>query len=237
MLAQLRGAAADVASVAAGERGRLRVGTVQSVGTQVLPGLLHRFGVERPGVEIVLQESHDPAVLLALVADGELDITFCQEPLPDGPFENRSVLDDPYVLLAPAGSAEASRPSVPLQEVAALPLIGYRNPSCLGSELERFTAPGLAPRYVFHSDDNSTIQGCVGAGIGYSLSPLLTVDLDDPTTAVVAIEPAVPPRTICLAWHAARLPSATTIAFVEATIDVCAEVSRGWDDVLAVTAA
>ncbi len=185
----------------------------------------------------MLQESNDPADLLALVADGELDITFCQEPIPDGPFEHRAVLDDPYVLLAPATSPEAERRSIRLEELADLPLIGYRNPSCIGMTLERCAAAGFAPRFVFHSDDNSTIQGCVGAGIGYSLGPLLTVDLDDPTTTVVAVEPAPPPRTIVLAWHSGRLPSATATAFVDATIDVCAELHRGWDQVLAVTAA
>ena len=43
----------------AGDAGRLRVGTFQSVGTRILPEAPRRFSAARPGVEIVLRESTD----------------------------------------------------------------------------------------------------------------------------------------------------------------------------------
>ena len=63
------------------------------------------------------------------------------------------------------------------------PLVGNRNPSCCGQALLAFG--DLEPNFVFESDDNSTIQGCVAAGLGVSLAPMLTIDLDDPTTVIV----------------------------------------------------
>jgi DNA-binding transcriptional LysR family regulator len=227
VLSILRGAAADVEALTAGARGRLRVGTIQSVGTQVLPRLLTRLTAERPGVEIELHEAHDPAVLLAMVEAQELDITFCTFPATDdGPFEHRLVLEDPFVLLAPATPEWRGRATISVAEIAALPLIGNRNPTCTGQALLVFEEH--EPTFVFHSDDNSTIQGCVAAGLGVSLAPLLTIDIDDPTTTVVAVDPPVGPRLVGVAWHRDRRPSPLLDAFVDATVAVCEELAATW---------
>ncbi|MGH9274126.1 MAG: LysR family transcriptional regulator [Acidimicrobiales bacterium] len=228
VLAALRGAVADVEAITSGDRGRLRVGTIQSVGTRVLPGLLTRFAVERPGVEIVLHEAHNPHELLDMVMEQELDITFCSgvDAVIEGPFISRRVLDDPFALLVPATPEWLACRSVTIEEIASHPLIGNRNPTCYGQTLSTFG--DLETNFVFQSDDNSTVQSCVAAGLGVSLTPLLTIDFDDPTTTVVPIDPPVPPRLISVAWHEARRPSALLDAFVEATLAVCAEVAAGW---------
>ena len=224
VLAQLRLAEADVRAVVDGERGSLRVGTVQSVGTRVLPDVLRRFAVERPGVNVVLRESHDDADLLALVAAGELDVSFCESSQLDDPWTCQQVLVDPFVLLAPASSPEAARLTVAIEEIAALPLIGYRNGACQTSQRACFP-DGVAPEFVFLSDDNTTIQGCVGAGLGYALVPRLTVDPSDPAVQLVAIEPPPPPRVIGLAWSTERREPPALPAFlacVQATCDALA---------------
>ena len=231
VLAALRGAAAEVEALTSGERGRLRVGTMQSVGTRVIPLLLTRFAFERPGVEIVLHEAHDPQDLLNMVEDQSLDITFWSDSDPEveGPFTSRVVLEDPFVLLAPATPEWRNRPAINLAEIAEHPLIGNRNPTCCGAAVRTFGE--LEPRFVFQSDDNSTVQSCVAAGLGLSLTPLLTVDLDDPTTTTVPVDPPVPPRLISVAWHEARRPSALLDAFVEATVEICDGIAAGWAEV------
>ncbi len=225
VLATLRIAEADVDAVTIGNRGRLRVGLMQSVGTQILPGLLTRFAVERPEVQIVLHEAHDADELLAMVERQDLDIAFSAQLEPDGPFVTRRVLDDPFVLLAPNTPEWQGRHRVSIDEVATHPLVGNRNPSCCGQALLAFG--DREPNFVFESDDNSTIQGCVAAGLGVSLAPMLTIDLDDPTTVILEIDPPVPPRTITVSWHADRRPSALIQAFVDATLEICAAVAEG----------
>lgn len=229
VLQALRAAEADVAAAVSGERGRLRVGTIQSVGTRVIPGILTRFAAERPHVEIQLQEARDPVELLDLLEAHELDLTFTSGTEAEeaaGPFVVRPVLEDPFCLLAPATEAWLGRTSVSLEEIVAHPLIGNRNPTCSLQQLSRFQ--DLGPRFVFHSDDNSTIQGCVASGLGVSLAPLLTIDLDDPTITVVAVEPPIPPRVISVAWHASRRPSPILDALLEAADDVCAAIAAAW---------
>lgn len=54
---------------------------------------------------------------------------------------------------------------------------------------------------------------------------MLTIDLDDPSTVIVDVDPPLPPRTISVSWHAGRRPSALIDAFVEATLEICAGVA------------
>src|SRR5688572_3321354 len=76
VLATLGVASAEIEEVARGERGRLRVGLMQSVGTRILPGILTRFTIERPQVEFVLHEAHEANDLLAMVESHDLDLAF-----------------------------------------------------------------------------------------------------------------------------------------------------------------
>ncbi len=226
VLAELRIAATEVEAIALGDRGRLRVGLFQSVGTKILPSLLTRFAVERPDVEIVLHEAHDADELLAMVEDHDLDLAFSAMLQPEGPFTTRLVLEDPFVVVVPNTAEWRDRSSISIAEIARHPLVGNRNPSCQGQALLAFG--DLAPTYVFESDDNTTIQSCVAAGLGITLAPMLTIDVNDPTELLLPVEPSVPPRLLTVSWHEARRPSALLDAFVEATVDVCGAIAAGW---------
>ena len=102
--ARLLAAKADMNALEAGDAGRLRVGTFQSVGTRILPTLLRRFSESNPHVEVVLRESLDEQELLQMVERGELDLTFWALPVVGGPYDSVDLLADPYVLVVPAGS-------------------------------------------------------------------------------------------------------------------------------------
>ena len=96
IVAGMEAAWADLAALAAGDAGTIRVGTYQSVGAKILPELMRRLVVERPGVEIELTESASDVELLDHLERGELDLTFAVLPVQDGPFEAVELLRDPY---------------------------------------------------------------------------------------------------------------------------------------------
>src|SRR3954464_13700592 len=128
IVAQIDAAQADMAAFAEGAAGPLRVGIYQSVGARILPGLLRRFKQDFPRVEVSVREETDAADLLRLLEHGELDLTFADLPLPEGPFEAEEVLRDPYVLLVSAKSELAGRETAPsLRSLAGTPLIGWRS--------------------------------------------------------------------------------------------------------------
>jgi DNA-binding transcriptional LysR family regulator len=226
ILARLQAAHADLAALAAGEAGTLRVGTYQSVGARVLPQLLAEFGTAWPRVEIQLTESTDDGQLLELVERGELDLSFVMLPLPEGPFESLELMEDPYALVVSADSPLARRGKAPsLKEVAALPLIGFRQCRSIHLVEHRFRDAGLEPRIVFRSDDNGTLQGLVAAGVGAALVPLLAVERDHAGTAVLPLN-VVPPRLIGIAWHRDRYRSPAALAFVERAREICARIEQ-----------
>ncbi len=226
IVARLRAAQADLDALSTGSAGTLRVGTYQSVGKHILPSVLRRFAGAWPDVELRLTESNTDQDLVERIERGDLDLTFADFQLWEGPFESVGLLEDPYVLVVQARSPLAARRRRPtLAEVAELPLIGFRQ--CrTSSRLEaHLRSEGLDPRFVFRSDDNGTVQAMVGAGVGVAIVPRLTVDLNDASTAVVELGDAVPPRRISLLWHRDRYRSPATRAFTAVAQEVCAEFS------------
>src|ERR1700752_1231102 len=130
--ARLLAAKADMSALEAGDAGRLRVGTFQSVGAKIIPRLLRRFSESHPQVEGVVRESQDESDLLEMIERGDLDVTFWTLPVPPGPYETVELLHDPYVLVVPADSPLASLKRPPtLKEIVLQPIIGFNHCSPL----------------------------------------------------------------------------------------------------------
>jgi molybdate transport repressor ModE-like protein len=227
IVARIDAARADISALRAGETGTLRVGTYQSVGARVLPGVMRRFLADWPGIELGLSEPATDPELYGLIESGELDLAFCSPPLPDGPFEALELMSDPYVLLVPADSGLARRTSASLDDLGDNVLIGS-NTCASGVLVETSLADrGYDVEYAFRSDDNTTLQGLVAAGFGVALTPLLAVlPGDDDRVKALRLVPKVPRRTIAVVWHRDRHRSPAARAFVEIAQEVSANVER-----------
>jgi DNA-binding transcriptional LysR family regulator len=233
--ARLKAAEADVAAMMDGNAGALRIGTFQSVGARIVPALLRRFGAAWPGVDVELEESASDPDLLAAVERGELDLTFAMPPLPEGPFAMVELMSDPWVLLAPCDSPLAERrDTLPLPEVAKLPLIAPRLCASLEQINAHFRSRGLEPNYEYNLDENNIVHGLVAAGAGIALIPRLAVDTNDERLVALDLGPKVPPREIAIAWHRDRYRSPAAEAFVELAQELCAELERSAEPFAAV---
>ena len=225
IVAQLDAARADMAALAEGEAGTLRVGIYQSVGARLLPALVRRFRAQLPRVGVRVREESSADDLLRLLEHGELDLSFADLPLREGPFEWAELLQDPYVLLVSARSELAELDAAPpLREVAKLPLIGRRSTD----EPERFLA-GRVPEVnvVFRTDDNGTLAAFVAEGLGAAIEPRLVVDPRDLDVKMLPFGSRIPPRTLVLAWHRDRYRSQAAQAFVELARELAAEATTG----------
>jgi DNA-binding transcriptional LysR family regulator len=224
--ARLLAAKADMSALEAGDAGRLRVGTFQSVGAKVIPTLLRGFSQSHPNVEVVLSESQSENELLQMIERGELDLTFWTLPVAFGPYESVELLTDPYVLVVPAGSPLSGLKRTPtLKEIVLQPLIGFNRCSAMDQVESHLASTGRSPNIVFRSDNNGTVQGLVGAGVGLSVAPRLTVDEDDPSVDVIDLRGRIPARVIGLVWHRDRHRSPAAKAFVQSAIAVCRELA------------
>jgi DNA-binding transcriptional LysR family regulator len=226
IVARLQAARADMEALQAGEAGTLRVGAFQSAGARILPELLRRYTAAWPRVAISLEEAEDET-LLPQIEEGGLDLAFVMLPVSGAAIETVELVRDPYVLLTQADSPLARAPAPPtFKEIGAMPLIGYR--TCLGGQQveERLRSAGVSPRMAFRSDDNATLQAMVAAGMGIALVPRLTVNENDNRVSVIELGDRVPPRLIGLAWHRDRYRSPAALAFVEAALELCAELEE-----------
>jgi DNA-binding transcriptional LysR family regulator len=223
IVARLDAARADMAALAEGAAGTLRVGIYQSVGARILPGLLRRFKEDWPRVEVSVREEIDATELLRLLEHGELDLTFADLPLPEGPFEAEELLRDPYVLLVQAGSELAARDSAPpLRDLAGMPLVTWRHRGEPETSL-RGRVPDL--NVIFRSDDNGTLVGLVAEGLGVAVVPQLVVNPRNPAYVALPFGNRIPPRRLAIVWHRDRYRSAAADAFVELARDLSAASS------------
>jgi molybdate transport repressor ModE-like protein len=217
LLARVKAAQSDVASLELGEAGQLAVGTFQSFGARILPPVLARFRAMRPGIEVDIRAATDVGELHRAVEAGELDMCFTVLPVKDdGPFELRDLMTDPYVLVAPAGGATKLGD---LGDARVLVSCDYERQLVEA----RLLADGIAPAGYSRFDDNGLIQALAAAGEGIAVVPRLTVDVDDPRIEVHDL-PDLPPRQLVAMWHRDRHLGATTLAFLDAAIEVC----RAW---------
>jgi DNA-binding transcriptional LysR family regulator len=227
IIARLHAAQADATAMVAGEIGKLRVGTYQSVSEHILPTLVSQYRAACPDVEISLVESESDDELLVGIEQGRLDLAFALLPLPAGPFASVELMRDPWMLLVPTGSALADRDTpVSLTEAAGLPLIGARLHRCRMHVDEHFRARGLEPQYVFRTDENGTVHGLVAAGLGIGIVPHLAVNPHDPRVVGLTLGPDITPRAIALAWHQGRYQQLTAAQFIEHATTLCSELQR-----------
>jgi DNA-binding transcriptional LysR family regulator len=223
IVARLDAAEADIAALEEGAAGTLRVGILQSVGARILPGLLRRFREAFPRVEVQVREETAAEDLLRLLEHGELDLTFADLPLPEGPFDSEEVIRDPYVLVVPADDPLASRDSAPpLRELAGVPMIGWRQEGMPETYL-RGRVPDL--NVVFRSDDNGTVIGLVAEGLGYAVVPQLVVNPRNPAYVALPFGSRIPARHLAIVWHRDRYKSAAANAFIELSSDSAASTS------------
>ena len=230
--ARVAAAQADLTALSDGQAGTLSVGVFQSVGQRILPEVMRRFITSWPQVRVTLTESGDDTELLGFVERGDLDLTFSDLPLIEGPFESVELLRDPYVLVVPSDSPLVDRDTPPpLREIAELDLIGHKHCRSLIQLEGQFRRP---LSFVFRSDHNQTVQALVASGVGNALVPRLTVDPEDETTRLIELS-KLPPRVIALAWHRDRYRTPAAHAFVETAQAVCAELEPAAERELALS--
>jgi molybdate transport repressor ModE-like protein len=214
LLARVKAAQSDVASLVNGEVGRIAVGTFQSFGARILPPVLARFRSTCPGVEVAIQATTDVNELHAAVEAGELDACFSVLPIKgDGPFEVRELMTDPYVLLGAKRLRDLDGARVLLSCDYERHLVEAR-----------LLADGVTPAGYTRLDDNGMIHALAAAGEGIAVVPRLCVDPADDSVHVEPL-PALPPRRLVAVWHRDRTLGPSARAFLDAAAAVCAAFS------------
>ncbi len=227
--ARLNAARLDVGELARGISGPLRIGAYESVGARILPEVIRRFRTGHPKVRIEVVDAASDLDLLRSLERGVLDLAFTTPPIPAGPYESRTILHDPWVLVAQIDSeyAERGAPTTPA-DLVGLPLICFRSSRAIDRWIEPFRSAGIELDIVLRSDHGRVIHEFVASGLGVALMPLLAVNADDPRTNVIDLDGLIPPREIAIAWHSDRMGTAAVEDFAELAVEVGSRVHDKW---------
>jgi DNA-binding transcriptional LysR family regulator len=112
-----------------------------------------------------------------------------------------------------------------LKEIVLHPLVGFSRCRATEAIESQLASSGRSPNIVFRSDNNGTVPGLVGAGVGVSISPLLTANEDDESVVVIELAGGLAPRVIGLAWHRDRHRSHAAEAFVATASTICSRIA------------
>jgi DNA-binding transcriptional LysR family regulator len=205
----------------------LRVGAFGRGTGALLPGIFRRLEDTRGlYTQIHIREARTEDALLTMVRRGEVDLAFVEMPVDAEGCEHIALLADDYLLVVDPESAEAGAVSLTLEDLAALPLIGFKQGGDACQLTDYFRSFNLTPAWQVASDDIETIHAFVTAGFGAALLPRLATLSLGSDVRVLELDCGLPPRLLGLAWSAARGRTGAADDFVVAALAEAARYGR-----------
>lgn len=174
VLARLRDAEEDLDDLLGLRAGKLRMSTITSAASTIVPLAVVEFRNRLPEVELYVSMLEPPGVLPMLQA-GEVDLALCNHDsvleLPD--LDGVVLFEEPMLLALPRHHRLASRSRLRLGELAEERWMLGTSDSCPDADrfLHACRAEGFEPKIAFHHDDYTAILGFVAAGIGVAPVP------------------------------------------------------------------
>jgi DNA-binding transcriptional LysR family regulator len=172
-VADIDDAAGDVADVAAGKSGKIRVGFVSSASYTTVPEAIRAFRQHRPRVDLVLHPLTSGEQVEQLL-DGNLDLGLIRDP-GDVPGLNLELLStEDLVAVLPETHRLAAAEEVRPKDLEGEPMIlfPYRlMPGFVARVLRLFDSLPTPPMVVQQAIHQETVLGLVAAGLGISVLP------------------------------------------------------------------
>jgi len=227
ILARMEAAEDEVAAIAGGHGGRLRIASFPTAGATLLPLAIASFRTAHPGVELTLAEG-EPDEIAPRLRSGEFDLALLfefegvGERLGAG-LRRFELIEDPLHLALPATHRLARRRQVKLDDLREESWVQTSATSpCARHVVRSCHAAGFEPRVAFESDDYHTVQGLVAGGVGVALIPQLALSAVRPDIRVRALHPNSPVRRV----FAATRRGAPVTPAVATILDTVREASR-----------
>ncbi len=198
LLLQAEAAKAVVSDVAQLRGGKLVVAAIPSVSACLLPAVIQKFAQQHARVELQLIEDSSERVA-DCVESGLADIGFLQLPASKAAFATRTIISEPFVLLAAKSHALTKQKEVSLKQLAAESFIFYKG-RARDTALESCRKAGFEPRVACESGELETIRALVAAGLGIAVVPQLAASHLPSTIRALTIREPKMQRQIAAVW-------------------------------------
>jgi len=215
VLERLATAEAELAAIAALEKGRLRIGTYSSAGATLVVQAVADFRQRHPGVELSLIEAGRDNLVQG-VRSGDLDVAAVFD-FPalgltvDEGLEARHLLDEPHDLLLPPSHRLARKKAVSIADLRdeewLFPALGPNSPT-QKLFMAACTSAGFEPRIAFQVNDCEMHQALVAAGVGVGFLPRLALHPVHPGVVIKPVAEAPRRRILAIALPGVRSSAA-----------------------------
>jgi len=170
----------DAGRLAAGQAGRIRIGSFRSADAQLLSRSVAQFLVRRRGVEVDLHEG-EPWDLLPQVVSGDIDVAIAfryevASPPWSSDVQVIPLLREPLTVIGSPSHRLASHASVELYELEHEAWAGNDTSTLAHACLMNTTAKaGFRPDIAFHSNNFDALFGLVRNKLAVAMVPGLTL--------------------------------------------------------------
>jgi LysR family transcriptional activator of glutamate synthase operon len=206
ILAELETATDELLAVKGMERGRVRVGTMHTMGPVDVSLVLAIFHERHRGIELTVREeaSEDLAELLRY---DELDLAFLSvtERVESHGLGLHQLLVEELVVLLPVGHRLAKRRGLTIAELEDEEFISFRAGARLRELLwNGARRAGFEPNVKLESNESGRIRRLVSRGMGVAILPRSEAEAPGAEVAVAALTDPPLARDITLAWREGR---------------------------------
>ncbi|MGN0262436.1 MAG: LysR family transcriptional regulator [Eggerthellaceae bacterium] len=196
-----------------GGKGVVRIGSISSVGMELLPRMMGDYLRSKPGVSFEVTPG-DYRQIENMVRSGQVDFGTVRDPVP-ADLESCLLFEDELVAVLPQDHALAQRDFVTVDDLAGSPFIALEKPESGLSEVADLMG-SAAVRFepAFSVWDDFAAMAMVEAGLGVAVLPetmMLHARFD---LAVVPIRPSNR-RSVYLAWRSSAELGPAARAFLE----------------------
>ena len=195
------------------EQATLTIGTMCTIGPQLISELLVRFQAQHPGVEVRVVDT-GAREMIERLEKGDLEVAIVGVPgeLPES-LHQLPIFEERFVILLPPNHRLVSVDEIPAAELDKEPYVSRSNCEVFEPVRKELNNRGVYLRQVFSSPRDDWVQGMIKAGLGLGFFPEFSVTDPD-----LVVRPLVDPsfnRTIYLATVRGRPHSPAVGAFVQ----------------------
>ncbi|MBN1610800.1 MAG: LysR family transcriptional regulator [Polyangiaceae bacterium] len=217
-VAEVQAFSDDLAALRGVLRGEVRIGSMQTLNSTLVPKPLARFALDHPQVQMSLHTLAAEDIPAAL-AEGRIDVGLIAGAPTQvlGQLEARRLCSEELVAIMRHDDPLAKPRSLPLRRLADRAFVMVLPGTFThGLIVEACRKAGFVPKVLLRLESGEAIREVVRAGLGLTVLPAGYLAERDPTLCAVRLTHPTPKRDVHVAWDERTRPSAATLAFVDA---------------------
>lgn len=226
ILSRLKDAERELSELLGMETGKLRMSTLSSAATTIVPLAIGEFRKRLPNIELSVSMV-EPSGIMPLLESGELDLALCNDAshleLPG--VEAVHLFDEPLLIAMPRDHILAQRKRLRLSDLANERWMLGTTTACpdAGRFIHACHVAGFEPQIAFHNDDYTAILGFVAAGVGVAPVPEMVARTAPEGVRISALGSGGITRSII-----ASLPAGYRTRPAQVMLEILREVSEQW---------